>query len=354
MKQIDRHIAGHVLGFSAIVALALIALQSFISLVAEAEDLGDRYGFGDMLLVVLYQTPNIMLLLMPLVALLGTLLGLGALAQQSELVAMRAAGVSLTRIGFATLTGGVLMAGVALALTDVIAPAGERAAERIKSEARYGTDPGALTRPVWLRGEEQIYHIRRLLTPTHAESVTLYSLDEDKAIAVIAEVGEARFDDGRWEARDIVQTRFGEDGVVRERLVALDWDHGPTPDVLELIMLEADALSIRGLARLVRYLEANGLDAQVERVSLWRKIVAPFTVLVMMLLAVPFVLGSLRDTGTGQRLLIGILFGVGFWVMNEVVANSAIIYRWPPAPAALTPSLAVLALALWRLRAARN
>lgn len=354
MKQLDRYIAGHVLVFSGIVALALIALQSFISLVTEAEDLGEHFGFAELALVVVFQTPNILLLLMPLVALLGTLLGLGALAQQSELTAMRAAGISLTRIGVATLTGGIALAALAFLLTDVAAPAGERAAERIKSQARYGTDPGALVQPVWLRSDTQIFYVRRLVSPQHVEAVTVYSLDEDMAVSSIAEVAEARHDNGAWHARGITQTAFSDDGVQSQQIDAVEWQQGPTPDVLELIMLEADALSIRGVSRLVQYLEANGLDARSERLSLWRKIVAPLTVLVMMLLAVPFVLGSQRDTGTGQRLLIGILFGVGFWVLNEVVANSAIIYDWPAAPAAFAPSVVFLGLALWRLHKTRN
>lgn len=355
MKILDRHIALHVLGFSAVVGLALMALQSFVTLATEADDIGDNFGFFELVLVVIMQTPAILLVLLPIIALIGTLLGLGALAQQGEIVAMRAAGVSVLRIGTATLTAGLVLGALALLLTDVVAPAGERGAERLKSEARYGTDPGAVVRPVWLRSGDQIFHIRRVEDPKHLEAVTVYSMGEGASgLESIAEVGSARYVDGGWQVRDVRVTRLGRDGATRESIDTVAWEEGPQPDVLQLIVLESDTLSIRGLNRLIDYLQANGLDAQQHRLAFWQKLVTPLTVLVMMLLAVPYVLGSLRDSGAGQRLLVGVLIGVAFWVGNEMVVSSALIYRWPPLPSALAPSVVVLLIALWRLRGARG
>lgn len=354
MKLLDRHIALHVLGFSAVVGLALMALQSFVTVATEAEDIGEDFGFLELVLVVIMQTPAILLVLLPIIALIGTLLGLGALAQQGEIVAMRAAGVSVLRIGRATLTAGIVLGALALLLTDVVAPAGERGAERLKSEARYGTDPGAVVRPVWLRSGGDIYHIRRVEDPRHLASVTVYSMDESAGLQSIAEVGRARYVDGVWQAEDVRVTQLGGEGVERRALAQVEWRKGPEPDVLQLVVLESDTLSIRGLHRLISYLEANGLDAQQHRLAFWQKVLAPLTVLVMMLLAVPYVLGSLRDSGAGQRLLIGVMIGVAFWVGNELVVSSALIYRWPALPSALAPSAVVLLIALWRLRSARG
>src|SRR3546814_11041913 len=75
--------------------------------------------------------------------------------------------------------------------------------------------------------------------------------------------------------------------------------------------------------RLIGYLERNGLDASSYRLSLWRKLIAPLTVVAMMLLAVPFVLGSQRGGGDGQRLLVGILVGLVFYVINEEIGRAS-------------------------------
>ena len=185
----------------------------------------------------------------------------------------------------ATLAGGAVLAAFTLLTTDVIAPAGERAAERIRSEARYGTDPGALVRPVWLRSGDEIYHVRRVEDPENVEAVTVYSIGDDGELVAISDVERASHRDGVWQAEDVRRTRFAGDAVERERIDALEWPSGPSPDVLELVVLESDTLSIRGLLRLIGYLRENGLDTQQYELSLWQKLVSPLTVLVMMLLS---------------------------------------------------------------------
>lgn len=354
MNRLDRHIAWHVLAFTAVVALALIAIQTFIAFVAEADDLGEQFGFVQLLLYIVLRVPSAVQLLLPIIALLGTLLGLGALAGQGELVAMRAAGVSILRIGAATLGAGLMLALLSILLVTQLAPAGEQAAERLRSEARYGTDPGALTRPVWLRSGDQIYEVRRLLSARNAEQVTVYELDDALALSAIAEVERVVYRDGQWHASDITMTRLSEQGVTVEQLADSVWPQGPSPDVLELVVLESDALSLGGLHRLISYLDANNLDARAHRLALWRKYVAPLTVMVMMLIAVPYVLGSQRDSGVGQRLLVGVLVGLGFWVANELAFSAGQIYAWPPWLAASLPTLLVAGVAVWRLARFRN
>ena len=65
------------------------------------------------------------------------------------------------------------------------------------------------------------------------------------------------------------------------------------------------------------------------------------------------VMGPLRSTGAGQRLLVGVLIGVTFYVVNEVTANTGQLYGWTPVLSAGLPTLVLVAIALLRLRALR-
>ena len=67
----------------------------------------------------------------------------------------------------------------------------------------------------------------------------------------------------------------------------------------------------------------------------------------------PFVLGPLRNTGAGQRLFVGVLVGLAFYVINEVSANSGHLYGWNPLVAAGAPTLALAVIGLWRLSRVR-
>ncbi len=354
MSLITRYLVVNILGFTAIVGLALVAIYTFISFVAEIDSAGQGgFGVAQLLAYSLLMLPAGLYTLMPIIALLGTLMGLGALANQNEITAMRAGGVTVVRIGKAAVLAGGLLGLLAIVLGDWLAPLGTQAARNYKTEARSGVAVGVAAKPVWLRDGDHILHIQRLLSEDHIADVEIYTLRPDLSLAESMQVREAHYVDGRWRLMEVRATRFEEGRTVASALPTLDWSGSVEPDVLRLFVLEANSLSTPGLMRLISYLEDNGLDTADYRLSLWRKLVAPLTVVAMMLFAVPFVLGSQRGSGAGQRLLIGILIGLAFYVINEVSASLGQLYAWPPVLAAGLPTALLAALALRRLQRAR-
>lgn len=350
MSRLDRHLMAQVLELTAITALALMAIQAFITFAAEAGDVGGGFGFVELALYVVMLVPSALLTMLPMIALLGTLLGLGTLASQGELVAMRAVGVSVLRFGRAVMLAGLVLGALALVLGDWLGPAGQHAAQRLRDVAKHGVDPDAAAGPVWLRQGSNLIHIRSLLGEDHVADVTAYNLDDSFRLQSVSHIERARHEAGRWQLSGIARSVFEQGRVRAEHIEAADWSSEELPpDVLRLFVLEAKSLSINGLIRLIEFMDANGLDSSGYRLSLWRKLVAPLGVVVMMLLAIPFVLGPLRDTGAGQRLLVGVLVGLLYWIASEVVANTGQLYDWPPLLSASLPTLLVGGVAIWRM-----
>lgn len=349
MKTLDRYIMSHIFGLTAIVALGLLAIQSFLTFVAELDEISRGMSYRQLVLYTLWLMPSGLYVMLPIIAMLGTLMGLGTLASQSELTAMRAAGVSLMRIGFATLGAGLVMGILSLLIGDWLAPQGQIAAEAIKTQARSGVQAGLGGKPVWLREGEHIFHIQRLLAEDHIAAVEIYTLGPDLNLQATTAVEEGRYRDGHWQFSGIKRTEFGAASARVIEMPELTWEGTLSPEVLRLFVLEANALSMTGLLRLIGYLRENNLDTRGYVLALARKLTAPFTVMAMMLFAIPFVLGPLRNTGAGQRLFVGILMGLGFYVVNEVSANTGQLYGWNPFVAAAAPTLAFVSFALWRL-----
>jgi lipopolysaccharide export system permease protein len=350
VNVVDRYIMAHIFGLTTIVALALMAIHTFITFVAEIDEIG-RGGFGYMQLLVytLWLMPTGLYIMLPIIAMLGTLTGLGALASQTELTAMRASGISLFRIGGATLGAGAVIGIFCLVLGDWLAPFGQQSADALKTQARLGVQAGVGGKPVWLREGEHVFHIKRLLAEDHIAAVEIYSLGPDLQLRAATLVDEGRYRDDQWHFTGIRRTEFGEQSARVVEMQQLEWPGTLPPEVLRLFVLEANALSMRGLVRLIRYLRANDLDTRNYTLTLARKLVAPFTVMAMMLFAVPFVLGPLRNTGAGQRLFIGVLIGLAFYVINEVTANTGQLYGWNALISAATPTLAFAGIGVWRL-----
>jgi lipopolysaccharide export system permease protein len=350
VNQLDRYIIGHVFALTGIVALALTAIYTFVTFVSEIGDVGEGgYGVRQLLIYVVLLIPSSVYVLLPIIAMLGTLMGLGTLAAQSEITAMRAAGVSLLRIGRSTLLAGFLIGLLSLLLGDWLAPLGKQSAENLRAETRDGIAPGALNQPVWLREGDNVLHIQSLLTEDHVENVEIFALAPDLSVRSIVNAEEGWYRDGRWRFSKVRRTDFGTEGVQVSTLESLDGEADPAPEVLRLFLLKANAISTRGLLRLMNYLRENGLDDRIYSLELCRKLMAPITVMAMMLFAIPFVMGPLRSTGAGQRLLIGVLIGVGFYVINEVTANTGQLYGWTPLASAGAPTLLLITTAFWRL-----
>lgn len=349
VNRLSRYIIGHILGMTAIVALCLIAIQAFITFVAQLDEVRQGFGFAQLLTYVALLIPDLMYQMLPIIAMLGTLLGLGILAGQSELIAMRAAGVSLLRIGFATLGAGLILGVLCIALGDWLGPRGEQEAEALRSRAHSGVPSGIGGKPVWLRDGEHMFEIQRLLAEDHVASVEIYTLGPDLNLTAVTHVDDGVWRDSSWHFTGIRRTEFGAQSARTVELPSMEWTGTLSPEVLRLVVLQSDALSTPGLIRLIRYLNQNNLDARVYALELARKLVAPITVMAMMLFAIPFVLGSLRTAGAGQRLFVGVLVGLVFYVINEVTANTGQLYGWNPLLSAGVPTLAFAAIGLFRL-----
>lgn len=354
MNRIDRYLVRAILSLTGIVALALVTIYTFTSFVVDLGSIGKGdYGIVQLAVYTLFNLPAALHTLLPIIAMLGTLMGLGNLAGQGEITAIRAAGVSNLRIGAAALMAGALLGAFGWMLGEWLAPRGQQSAERYKTQARYGLDAGVAIRPIWLRDGPHIFNIRRLVAEDRIGETVIYSTGEDLSLQAVTAVQQGRYVDGRWDLTGVRRTQFGAQQARLEQFEHFEWRGSLSPEVLRLYVLRARSLSTHGLLQLIGYLEANGLDASEQRLTLWRKLMEPVTVMVMMLFAVPFVFGSLRNSGAGFRLMIGVLIGVGFYVVNEISANFGQIYRWPPAIAAGAPTAVLAALGWWRLHAAR-
>ena len=122
------------------------------------------------------------------------------------------------------------------------------------------------------------------------------------------------------------------------------------PDVVNVVSVTPENLSIGKLRGYIDYLNDNALDSREYELWFWSKLIAPFTIAAMILLALPFVFGSLRNVGAGQRILVGFLLGLGFYIFNQLMAKLGLVYQFHPAIAASLPTLIVFIFAVYLLR----
>lgn len=345
MTRIDRYLIRQIFAMSTLVGLVLISIYTFVEFVTElGQGTAARLGMLGLLRYAALLIPMNTYTLLPLVALLGALLGLGGLAHQNELTAIRSAGVSWLRIGRSALVAGAVLGGLGFVLGNGPGPAWRDSAEGLRQ------GPINSTHVRWLRDGDSVVRLQDVRAADQVRGLTAYRLTPDQRLASIVTAATASYREGAWRLHDVTYTEFSLGEVTVEHLSEMTLAGGISPHVLQLFILEDNSLSARGLVRLIDYLRANRLDAAKYEMLLWRKLVEPFSVLVMVLLAVPFAAAQrLRESGVGQRLLAGIAIGILFYISDKVAVSLGVVYQWPAMLSAAAPTALLGLFATWRL-----
>lgn len=353
MKIVDRYLVRAVLLGTLQVLLALMALNLFLNFLAQIEHVGGGYGVVQALEYVSLQLPEGAYEMFPIAVLLGTLFGLGALAAGRELMVMRASGLSLARLTSAALVAGVVLLVCCYLLGDLVAPQANQLATRLKARAESGHASMQIHGHLWLRDGNRFVSIAELQSRRRAAGIEVYRFNHRHRLVVAAHARSASIGAHRWTLHDYVASRFGPEGVHVTRQANKVWPTRLSPDLLDLFVVRPESLTLPGLYRYIRYLKSNGLEYDRYETKFWAKVVEPFTVPAMVLLAIPFMFGPLRSVGTGQRVLVGVVVGLAYYLANNALLSSAQVYGIDPAVTAWLPTLLIVAAAVWGIRRVR-
>lgn len=351
MRLIDRYLAWAVIGGTLLTLGILLPLLGVVILADDLDNIGTaNYTLTDALLFMALSLPRYAYQIFPIATLIGALIGLGALANRSELVAMRAAGLSVWQIVFAGLRGGVLLAVLALVLGEIIAPITEQRGVQLRRQALSGEVAQQTPDGFWAVDEGAYVNIREIQSGTDLRDIFIYQFDAGAGTLIETHASAARYRNARWVLEDIVRSRVSNTGVQTERIAQTGWDSLLDPELLKIVIADPHLLPVWGLYRYIRFMAINKQDSGAYEVVFWGKVVYPFLTLSMILLATPLLLGSSRSSGMGWRLFIGILIGILYYLISRTFAYLALLFGMNPLLAAIAPPLFFISGALLLLR----
>ncbi|MGE0625190.1 MAG: LPS export ABC transporter permease LptG [Pseudomonadales bacterium] len=333
----------------------LLGLFGFLTLAEELEDVGrGDFEVNDALNVMVLSLPKIGLDLLPVTSLVGVLVGLGMLANQQELIALRAAGWSNFRIARPVLSLALLIILGTAATQQWLVPLLEQRIAALRAEATLETELESQDADFWTRSQHQIVRIGGVQFGLMPTDVEIYQQDEAGHVTRLLQATRADILSGNtWQLWNVTTTEISATGTRTGRQEALLWQSVLSPDQMATIITTAAALPPTDLAQYVRHLEENGLDSHRYRLVLWQQLSLPIGILAMALLGVPFVVGSTRVIAAGTRISIGIVIGILFYLGERTLSQVALLYGLPPVPMAMGPDLVILVLAILALSRAR-
>src|SRR5687768_14194729 len=157
-----RYVMKAVIGNTALVMLVLLALSALYLFITQQDDIGvGTFSIEDALMFVGLSLPKYAFDLLPIAALIGSLLALGNLARTLELIVVRAAGVSTMRIALWTGMAGVILMIFTGLLGEVIAPPMEQYGRQMKTFAKFNDYSMAGNKSAWAKDGDMMMSVRQ-------------------------------------------------------------------------------------------------------------------------------------------------------------------------------------------------
>jgi lipopolysaccharide export system permease protein len=330
---LDRYLYRTVLVYTAMAMAVLLTLGALFLFISEQSDIGvGSYSAGDAFLFTMLNLPQQAFELLPIGAMIGALMGLGNLASGSELVVTRASGVSVWRIAWPVGLAGMTLALVMYGIGEYAAPPMAQFAKHEKTADKLANVSFAGSSSAWVKDGNLIMRVQTGEVDQAFGGVWLFQLDGPTRLRSIQRAARISVaDPGRWSLHNVATSNFGADHVSGDLIGETTIRSTVNPDFLGLAATDPQLLTLRGLASYIDHLRRNSLETASYEIGYWSRIARLFAVIVVTLLALPFVFGPLRTTGAGTRTVIGVMLGVVFFLITRTIENGGQLFGLNPA-----------------------
>jgi lipopolysaccharide export system permease protein len=341
MKIYRRYLMRELVAGVLLVLAAFLSLFSFFDMITEVKSVGSNasYQLVHAVTFVLLRIPGRIYELMPVAVLIGTLYALSSLARHSEITVLRASGMSTGTLLSNLLAVAAVFALATFLVGEVIAPPAERAAQQLKLLGKERAVSQELQSGLWVRDVQSFINVRIVLPDARLQGIRIHEFDKDARLRSVIEAEEGVFvpPDG-WHLSGVTRTHVEDDRARIERLPGMSWRSALNPDLLSVLMVSPEKMSLIHLSAYTRHLAENKQKTQRYDIARWKKLIYPLAALVMIALALPFGYTHDRVSGVSLKIFVGVMIGVLFHMLNGLFSNLGAINSWSPFLSAIAPS----------------
>lgn len=348
---LSRYIAMTVIKATALALLIVGSVLMLMIALGELKNIGEGdYGITQVIFYIAMRLPNQLYQFSPLLMLIGSIMGLSALSTHRELTVMRVYGFSLGRIIYSVLTIAFIVILAVSFIGEWVGPTLSKKAELRKENAQNAGQAVVTATGRWWHVDHNFIYIERVIDRQRLEGVTRYQYDDQHRLVAAYYAKVLAYENRQWQMQDVVKTMFYKDRTKSESYSKADWNLKLNANLLNTGLIDPSEMSLPRLLQYARYREKNGLQASEYQFDFWRRLFQPFASLVMIFLAIPFVLGAFQIKTLGFRIMMGVMVGFAFFILNATLSQLCVVFQLSPIFAASLPLLffAIIGIILYR------
>jgi lipopolysaccharide export system permease protein len=250
-------------------------------------------------------------------------------------------------MAFTLVEVGLLFSVLTFVIGEFVAPPAEQFAQRLRAKAITGVIAQEFRSGLWVKDERSFVNVAQVLPDSVLLGIKVYEFDAEHRLRTISLAQRGEYlSNNLWRLRDVVQTSFEGDKTTVSRLAEASWRSVLDPGLLSILLVVPEQMSAWNLYSYVQHLRENNQQASRHEIAFWNKLIYPFAVLVMMVLALPFAYYQQRVGGVGAKVFSGIMLGIGFAMLGRLFTYLGLLRDWPPFWSAILPTLLFMSLAV--------
>ena len=349
MRIVQRYFVVNLMWTTVLALAVLVGIFAFLSLIDQLEDAGQgNYDAYEAITYVILTLPRLAYELMPIAAMIGGMACIAVLSRNSELEVIKLSGASEHALVGLLAKAALVVVLFSIFIGEFVVPVSEIKAryqrsialtEQVAMQTKYG---------FWARDGNSFVNIRKILPGNLIEEIYIYEFDDQARLRSSITAKNARYIEDRWVLEGVDRTIIDGFGVTRERYDKVAWESWIDDGLINLVIINPLYMSLWNLSGSIRVLKSNSQSAAAYEQAFYGKLVRPFTILAMVILAIPLVAMRKQSDGLGQHVFTGALAGVIFYFVNSASGHIGIVYDVHPFISSTVPML-LLYLVLFRL-----
>ncbi len=346
-NKLNFYIIKAIVASTLVVLLSLLSLDFLIRLITDADHLGEKdFTLATLLTIGLLFLPVKLMQFFPVSLVVGTLLGLGKLQSNSELVVAQTSGMSKFRISLMGVFVSFLLGGLVFGVTEYIGYTAQKDAREIRATSLGRTVKNISNTGAWILDNKNFVYVAGVKKTGDIRGVNIYRYSDDMQLKEIITASSASTKKNHWLLKNVTVKSDFKQAIKVEHYPKKEWDNQIDVKLVQLLVSEPKDLSTRDLWEYIQYQKSNQISASNYQLIFWQRILIPLSSAVMFLLALPFVFGSQRHTGQGKKLFLGLLLGLSYYVCSSSISNLVLLTGIPVILGAFLPPLLFASLAL--------
>lgn len=351
MKIIPLYILRHFLSIFAVALVAFIGLYLIIDFFEKVDDLLQKQvPFMSACRYFLYKTPAIVSQGIPMAVLLATLIALGILKRNREIIAMKAAGIHTSVYSQPIVFAALFIAALHFGMSETLARSLNHKAQTIWQQQvlRQKTSLSWSQENVWYRGQNCIYQIRLYDRQTqNLEKVSLFYLDAQFKLVQRLDSRRVRWEGNRWVAEEGLCLKFEGGDTVQEWFKERELDLPESPKDFSSLQTIPEQLNWLRLYHYTQKIRHEGYNAIPYEVELHQRVAFPLTTLILSLVGITISLRQGLRTGIAMGVLVALLVAFLYLTLFYMGCSMATVGILPPLVGVWAANVIFVALACY-------